>query len=123
MNDISRMSQHDGHDPGDQQGFDPQLLRLFDAASQQTPLPASEQFVAAAMLQIRRAARARLRRRCALVVAIMTGGALLAPFIAETTLNAVDWIAAHLAAVGMTLVSPLGCLGAALLAWRVARRT
>jgi len=112
-----------GHDRRDPQGLDPELLQLFDAASQQTPLTAPDEFVAATLQQMRLGARARLIRRCVAVAVILALGAILAPFIAATTLDAVSWMMDHLTVTEMTLLSPLACACAALLAWRIAHRT
>lgn len=112
-----------GHDPRDPEGLDPQLLQLFDAASQQTARAAPDYFVAATLLKMKLGARARLIRRCGAVAVIMTLGAILAPFIAAATLDAASWMVEHLPVAGMTLLAPLGCACAALLAWRIARRT
>lgn len=112
-----------GHHPRDPEGLDPELLQLFDAASQHTPLTAPDEFIAATLMQMRLGARARLIRRCVALAVIMTLGAILAPFIAATTLDTLGWMADHLPVAGMALLAPLGCACAALLAWRIAHWT
>jgi hypothetical protein len=103
--------------PDEDEGLDPELLQLFDAA--ETP---GDAFVAAVLSRMQRTRRLRLTRQIAGLTAILTGGAFLAPYVARQTLLAAGWFTDELPATGMALLSPIGCACAALLAWGIARR-
>jgi hypothetical protein len=99
--------------------IDPGLLQLFDeAASVETN---SEAFVPATMARLEKLRRARLYWRWAVTAIIVVSGALLAPYVAEATLTSMDWLVEHLPETGAALASPIGCVCAALIAWRIAR--
>ena len=101
----------------DDERLDPDLLQLFDAAP-----PVDAAFVKATLVRLARARRARWFARLLLTATIVVSGALLAPFVAQATLTAMDWLVEHLPQTGMALASPIGCVCAALIAWRIARR-
>jgi hypothetical protein len=101
------------------EGLDPELTRMFDGA--QTPL-AGEAFVRTTLLEIRKARRAGLARRSAILAIVMALAACIAPYVAQATLVAAGWLSEGLPAAGLALVSPLGCIFAALIAWRIGRR-
>ena len=86
--------------------LDPELLRLFEEA----PTPPEGTFVAATIARLESARRARLVRRLIGTVIVMVLAAAIAPYVAQITLT--------------TLASPIGygCVCAALIAWRIARR-
>lgn len=110
MNDVSP----------ENEGLDPELLHLFDSA---TPVDTNDEaFVRVMLARIGAARRARWFLRLALTAIIVVVGAILAPYVAEATLTTVDWLVEHLPEAGMALVSPIGCVCAALIAWRIARR-
>jgi len=112
MNDISP--------EGEDEGLDRNLLRLFDSAS-----PAArddEAFVSITLARLKRVQRTRLVLRLALTVIIVATGAILAPYVARATLTIMDWWLEYLPETGMALASPIGCVCAALIAWRIARR-
>lgn len=101
------------------EGLDPELTRMFDRA----PAPlAGDAFVHATLLQLRKARRAALARRSALVAIVMVLTAAIAPYVAQATLLAAGWLSDRLPAAELALVSPVGYACAALLAWRIARR-
>ena len=104
------------HEP---EGLDPELTRVFDGAH--TPL-AGEAFVSATLLKLRKARRAGLARRSAVLAIVMALSACIAPYVAQATLLAAGWLSDRLPAAELVLVSPLGCVCAALIAWRLARR-
>jgi len=92
-------------------GIDPELLLLFDQAA---PVSTNDEtFLAAMMGKVRRARRMRLLARSILTTSFIVLGALLAPYVAQATLSIVGWA---------TLYYPVGCVCAALIAWRTARR-
>jgi hypothetical protein len=101
------------------EGLDPELTRMFDAA--RAPL-AEEAFVRATLLELRKARRAWLARRSAILAIALVLSAWVAPYVAQATLLAAGWLSERLPGAGLALVSPLGCVCAALIAWRVARR-
>jgi hypothetical protein len=105
--------------PDDDEGLDPGLSRLFDSAK--TPAGAGDAFVASVLLSMQRTRRLRLIRQIAGLVIILICSAFLAPYAAQQTLFVADWFTNQLPATGMALVSPIGSVCAALLAWRVAR--
>jgi hypothetical protein len=121
-----------GH-PGDHEGLDPELIQLFAAANRQAgtiaegairaPVAATgDAFVASVLSSMQRTRRLRLGRQIAGLTIILTAGAFLAPYVARQTLLAADWFTDQLPATGVALLSPTGCLCAALLAWGIARR-
>jgi hypothetical protein len=102
--------------PDDDQGLDPELIQLFDAA----PI-AGGTFVTAVLLSMQRTRRLRLIRQMAGLAVILICSAFLAPYVAQQTLLVADWFTSQLPATGTALVSPIGSVCAALLAWRIAR--
>jgi hypothetical protein len=124
-----------GH-PDDDEGLDPELIQLFDAAKMQAaasapiagagiraPFAATDDaFVASVLSSMQRNRRLRLIRQIAGLAFILTAGAFLAPYVARQTLLAAGWFTNQLPVTGVALLSPLGCLCAALLAWGIARR-
>ena len=106
MNDTSR---DDGpfREPA---GLDPELLQLFDQAPAVTT--DDEVFLSVVLVKLRRARRRRLLARLITTTATIVSGALLAPYVARTTLIVADW---------MMLYYPVGCACAALITWRIAR--
>jgi hypothetical protein len=60
-------------------------------------------------------------RQLAGLAIILTSSAFVAPYVAQQTLLVADWFTNQLPATGMALVSPIGCVCAALLAWRITR--
>ena len=102
MNGISR-------EPPEEEGLDPALIGLFDAAA--AVGTHDEAFVSATLLNLEKARRRRFFVRLIVTAMIVTGAAVLAPYVAQVTLTAMD-----------SLVSPIGCVCAALIAWRTARR-
>jgi hypothetical protein len=108
-----------GRRPDDDEGLDPELLQLFDSAK--TPAAAGAPFVASVLLSMQRTRRLRLIRQSVGLAIILVSGAFLAPYVAEQTLLVADWFTNQLPATGMALVSPIGSVCAALLAWRIAR--
>ena len=122
--------------PDDDEGLDPELIQLFDAAQTQaaahhaTPAGAGvsapvaktgDAFVASVLLSMQRARRLRLIRQLTGLAIILISSAFLAPYVAQQTLFVADWFTNQLPVTGMALVSPIGSLCAALLAWRIAR--
>lgn len=105
--------------PDDNEGLDPELLELFDSAK--TPAAAGTPFVASVLLRMQRTRRLRLVRQSAGLAIILVSSAFLAPYVAQQTLFVADWFTNQLPATGMALASPIGCVCAALLAWRIAR--
>ena len=105
--------------PGNDDGLDPELIQLFDSGK--TPAGAADAFVASVLLSMQRTRRLRLIRQIAGLAIILVCSAFLAPYVARQTLLAADWFTNQLPATGMALVSPIGSVCAALLAWRVAR--
>lgn len=118
MNGISRIDPHEPEDAG----LDPELLQLFDATGAQSASPHEAAFVAALISKLERARRAQLIRRLIRTIIIMAAAALIAPYVAQLTLTAMDWLTEHLPQTGVALASPVGCIGAAFIAWRIARR-
>jgi hypothetical protein len=116
MNGISRTNPGE---PREDDGLDPHLLRLFDSVP---PLENEGAFVAATVARLVRARRAQLIRRLSGTVIIMAVAAVVAPYVARLTLTAMDWFIDHLPETGVALASPIGCVCAALIAWRIARR-
>jgi hypothetical protein len=109
--------------PDDDEGLDPGLIELFDAAKTQAAvhaLPASHAFVASVLSSMQRTRRLRLIRQVAGLAIILVCSAFLAPYVAQQTLLAADWFTNQLPATGTALLSPIGVC-AALLAWRIAR--
>lgn len=107
MNHMSR----DERFPSGRSGLDPELLQLFDDAP---PVGTDDEaFVGVMLIKLRHARRRRLLTRLITTVAIIVAGALLAPYVAQATLIVAGWV---------TIYSPLACLCAALIAWRIARR-
>ena len=105
--------------PDDDAGLDPELIQLFDAANTQPA--ARDAFVASVLLSIQRTRRLRLIRQLGGLAIILISSAFLAPYVAQQTLLVADWFTNQLPATGMALVSPIGSVCAALLAWRIAR--
>jgi hypothetical protein len=105
--------------PDDDEGFDPELTQLFDTAKTQAAAP--DAFVASVLLSMQRTRRLRLIRQIAGLAIILICSAFLAPYVAQQTLFVADWFTNQLPATGMALVSPIGSVCAALLAWRIAR--
>ena len=105
--------------PGNDDGLDPELIQLFDSGK--TPAGAADAFVASVLLSMQRTRRLRLIRQIAGLAIILVCSAFLAPYVAQQTLLAADWFTNRLPATGTALLSPIGCVCAALLAWRVAR--
>jgi hypothetical protein len=103
MNDMHHIS------PGDD-GLDPNLLDLFDAAP--TVDGNDEAFVRATLMRLEKARRRRLFLRLTLTATIVVLGAILSPYVAEATLTTMDW----------ALASPVGCACVALIAWGITRR-
>jgi hypothetical protein len=111
--------------PEHDEGLDPELLQLFDGAKIQTArigAPSPDAFVASVRSAMQRTRRRRLARQIAGLTIILTAGAFLAPYVAQQTLLAADCLVDQLPAMGVALLSPIGCLCAALLAWGIARR-
>ena len=108
MTDISS----DGRDAqGAPGGLDPELLQLFDLAP--AGGSSAEAFIAAVMVRLRGARRRRLLARSSVTMLIIVSGALLAPYVAQVTLEIASRV---------TLYYPVACVCAALIAWRIARR-
>lgn len=110
--------------PDDDEGLDPELIQLFDAAKAPTAVGApiaGDAFIAAVLLSMQRTRRLRLIRQVAGLAIILISSAFLAPYVAQQTLLVADWFTNQLPATGTALVSPIGCVCAALLAWRIAR--
>ena len=112
--------------PDDDEGLDPELIQLFDAAKTRAAVSApvvktADAFVASVLLSMQRTRRLRLIRQVAGLAIILISSAFLAPYVAQQTLLVADWFTNQLPATGMALLSPIGCVCAALLAWRVAR--
>ena len=103
----------------DDEGLDPELIQLFDAANTQPA--ARDAFVASVLSSMQRTRRLRLIRQVAGLAIILISSAFLAPYVAQQTLLVADWFTNQLPATGMALVSPIGSVCAALLAWRIAR--
>jgi hypothetical protein len=102
------------------EGLDPTLLRLFDSAP--TADINGEVFLSITLARLKRARRTRLFLRVALTAIIVAMGAILAPYAAMATLTITGWLVDYLPETGMALASPIGCVCAALIAWRIARR-
>jgi hypothetical protein len=102
MNGIS-------HEPPEDEGLDPALIDLFDAAA--AVGAHDEAFVSATLLKLEKARRTRFFVRLIVTATIVASAAVLAPYVAQVTLTAMD-----------SLISPIGCACAALIAWRMARR-
>jgi len=122
MNGNSRPPSGDDHDDG----LDLELLQLFDAAATTLPSAAvrassGEDFVNALLLRIQHARRLRVLWQVIGVAAVLVPGAFLAPYMARQTLLAAGWFTDGLPATGTALVSPIGLLCAAVVAWRVTR--
>jgi len=102
-------------------GLDPELLCLFDEA--EAP-PEEGIFVTATIARLEKARRTAFLGKLAATLVVMVLGAAIAPYVARTTLTAMGWLLDQLsqAGVGVALVFPIGCVCAALLAWRIARR-
>jgi len=99
--------------------LDPELLRLFAEA----PAPADAgAFVAATVARLEKGRRDAFLKKLTATIVIMVLAALIAPAVARMTLTAMDWLLDHLPQTGVALASPIGCVCAALLAWRIARR-
>ena len=110
--------------PRDDEGLDPELIQLFDAAKAPTAIGtpvAGDAFVATVLWSMQRPRRLRLIRQMAGLAVILISSAFLAPYVAQQTLLLADWFTNQLPATGTALVSPIGCVCAALLAWRIAR--
>ena len=112
--------------PDNDEGLDPELIQLFDAAKTRPAVHApvaktAETFVASVLLSMRRTRRLRLIRQIAGLAIILISSAFLAPYVAQQTVFVSDWFTDQLPATGMALVSPIGWVCAALLAWRIAR--
>jgi hypothetical protein len=105
--------------PDDDEGLDPELIQLFDTTK--TQAAAQDAFVASVLLSMQRTRRLRLIRQIAGLAIILIASAFLAPYVAQQTLFVADWFTNQLPATGVALVSPIGCVCAALLAWRIAR--
>jgi len=116
MNGFSRINPDE---PRGDDGLDPHLLRLFDSVP---PYENEGAFVATTIAGLERARRAQLIRRLIGIIIIMLVAAIIAPYVARLTLAAMDWFTGHLPQTGVALASPIGCVCAALLAWRIARR-
>ena len=105
--------------PDDDEGLDPELIQLFDAAK--TQAAAGDAFLTTVLLSMQRTRRLRVMRQLAGLAIILTSSAFVAPYVARQTLLVADWFTNQLPATGMALVSPIGSVCAALLAWRIAR--
>jgi hypothetical protein len=105
--------------PDDDEGLDPELIQLFDAAK--APAAVGAPFVASVLLSMQRTRRLRLIRQVAGLAIVLISSAFLAPYVAQQTLFVAAWFTNQLPATGMALVSPIGSVCAALLAWRIAR--
>lgn len=118
MNGTSRVNCNNSEP--DDEGLDPAILRLFDEA----PRPAERDgFIAATMLEMQAARRARFLRRCTTVAALLLVGALLAPYAARATLMVASSFAEWLPTASLVLFSPIAWGCATLIAWRIARRS
>lgn len=117
-----------------EEGLDPGLMQLFDAAKRDAlmaphkraplaaPAPASgDAFVAAVVLRMQQTRRLRLIRQITGLALILVLTALLAPYVATQTFLIADWFTNQLPATGMALLSSIGCLCGALFAWSVSR--
>ena len=118
MNGTSRPSPDS--DPAGPEGLDPELTRLFDQQARRPP--DGDAFVSATLLKIQRFQRARFLRRSATVALIMVLCGFVAPYVAQATLIAADWVVERWPAAGVTFIVPVACLCAALIAWRIAHR-
>lgn len=118
MNDTSRKSPDS--EPAGPEGLDAELTRLFDRQARMA-LDA-DAFVSATLLRIERFQRARLLRRSLTLALIMALTAFLAPYIAQATLIAADWVAERWPAAGVTFIAPVMTFCAAFVAWRLAHR-
>jgi hypothetical protein len=112
--------------PDDDEGLDPELIQLFDTAKTHAPISApvaktADAFVASVLSSMQRTRRLRLIRQVAGLAIILISSAFLAPYVAQQTLIVADWFTNQLPATGTALLSPIGCVCAALLAWRIAR--
>jgi hypothetical protein len=115
MNGTSRMNPDS--EPDDE--LDPALLGLFDRAP--SP-PDAAAFVNGTLRKLETARRARLIRQCATLLIVLLASAFLAPYAARATLMAASWFADWLPAAGVALLSPIGWICVALVAWRITRR-
>jgi hypothetical protein len=106
-----------GH-PDNDEGPDPELMQLFDAAN----AISGDAFVTSVLSSLRRARRLRLLRQLTGLAVIMISSTLMAPYVAQQTLLAAGWFTNQLPETGTTLFSPVGYVCAALIAWRVVRR-
>jgi hypothetical protein len=115
-----------GNLPGrtdDDEGIDPELTQLFDEANAETLASITgDAFVTSVLSGMQRARRLRLLRQITGLTAIMVLSAFVAPYVAQQTLVAAGWFTDQLPATGTALLSPIGCVCAALIAWRIARR-
>jgi hypothetical protein len=100
--------------------LDPELTRLFDEHAHTTP--DRDAFVSDTLRKIERFQRAQMLRRSLTLALIMLLSALVAPYVAEATLLGADWVVERWPAAGVTLIVPVVCLCAALVAWRMAHR-
>ena len=105
--------------PDDDEGLDPELIQLFDSAA--PVAKTADAFVASVLLGMQRTRRLRLIRQLGGLAIILISSAFLAPYVAQQTLLVADWFTNQLPATGTALVSPIGWVCAALLAWRIAR--
>lgn len=122
MNDTSHTSPHSepAGPEGLASGLDADLAQLFDRQAHMS-LDA-DAFVSTTLLKIQRFQRARLLRRSLTLALIMVLSAFAAPYIAQATLIAADWVAERWPAAGVTFIAPAVSLSAALVAWRLAHR-
>ena len=113
-----------GNFPGhcdEDDGLDPELTRLFDAAA--TPQPAAgAAFVSSLLRKMQHARRLRLVRQAAGAIILMVVSAFLAPYVAQQTLGIAGWLAERLPATDVAVVYPILCV-LALIAWRMTRWT
>jgi hypothetical protein len=105
----------------DEDGLDPELTRLFDAAAVPEPA-AGASFVSSLLRKMQHARRLRLVAQLAGVAVVMTATAFLAPYVAEETLGVAGWLADRMPAADIAIVSPIGCV-LAVIAWRMTHRT
>jgi hypothetical protein len=103
--------------PDNEEGLDPELMQLFDAAN----AVKGDAFVTSVLSSMQRARRLRLLRQITGLAVIMVLGAFVAPDVAQQTLLAAGWFTNELPATGTALFSPIGCVCAAFIGWRIAR--
>jgi|SRR5581483_1953137 len=106
----------------DQDGerFDPELAALFSEAND-TALE-TETFTRNVLRQIARERRRRVLYQVGGTVAALSASALVAPFVGESTVDAVAWLTQGTPAAAATFTTPAAYALAALITWRIARR-